>query len=281
MILIADSGSTKTDWSLLDGDNVVNVSTQGINPFLQDEKAVCDVLHDELLPQLKGEGRAACCYFYGAGCTPEKSPVVAKALSQVLSPDVCEVQSDLLGAARALCGRTEGIACILGTGSNSCYYDGRVIARQVSPLGYILGDEGSAAYIGKRLVGNCLKRQFSDSLCDLFFEETHLDGPAIINKVYREPLPNRFLGQVSQFCQHHIDIPEMESFIVDCMTEFFIRNVCGYHRPELPVNFVGSIAFVYKAQLEKAAGLCHLEIGTVLRAPMQSLIEYHKNEWRG
>lgn len=276
MILIADSGSTKTDWCLLGDNTCNNVSTQGINPFLQGEAMIFDILHDELLPQLEGKGRVNCCYFYGAGCTPEKSPIVSAALMNVLSLDMCEVQSDLLGAARALCGRNEGIACILGTGSNSCYYDGSDIVRQVSPLGYILGDEGGAAYIGKRLVGNCLKRQFSDSLCDLFFEETHLDGPTIINKVYREPLPNRFLGQVSQFCQQHLDNDEIELFIIDCFMEFFRRNVISYARPELPVNFVGSIAHVYRIQLEKAASQCGLTVGTILRAPMPGLIEYHK-----
>ena len=279
MRLIADSGSTKTDWCLTNvqcsGPTAV-CATQGINPFHQSSSDIRQILTSELVPQLPPQAVVDEICFYGAGCTKEKSVIVAEALRAIfaLCPHIF-VGSDMLGAARALCQHEAGIACILGTGANSCYYDGTDIVSNVSPLGYILGDEGSAAYIGKRLVGDVLKCQFSPEVCDLFFQETHLDGPSIINKVYREPMPNRFLGQTSQFCQHHRDNPEIHRFLLDCFTQFFIRNVKNYHRDDLPIHFVGSIAAVYEAELRDAATSLGLSIGKIIKAPLEGLLAYH------
>ena len=280
MRLIADSGSTKTDWCLsspFKGDGRGSVfSTQGINPFHQSETTIHDILSNELVPQLPQQAVVDEICFYGAGCTKEKSVIVTEALKAVF-PTATRifVGSDMLGAARALCQHEAGIACILGTGANSCLYDGTDIVNNVSPLGYILGDEGSAAYIGKRLVGDILKCQFSPDVCQLFFDETHLDGPTIVNKVYREPMPNRFLGQTSQFCQHHRDNPEIHHFLLDCFTQFFVRNVKNYHRDDLPIHFVGSIAMVYEAELREAAQALGLTIGRIIKAPLEGLLAYH------
>ena len=280
MRLIADSGSTKTDWCLsspFKGDGRGSVfSTQGINPFHQSETTIHDILSNELVPQLPQQAVVDEICFYGAGCTKEKSVIVTEALNTVF-PTATRifVGSDILGAARALCQHEAGIACILGTGANSCLYDGTDIINNVSPLGYILGDEGSAAYIGKRLVGDILKCQFSPDVCQLFFDETHLDGPTIVNKVYREPMPNRFLGQTSQFCQHHRDNPEIHHFLLDCFTQFFVRNVKNYHRDDLPIHFVGSIAMVYEAELREAAQALGLTVGRIIKAPLERLITYH------
>ena len=276
MILIADSGSTKTDWCYIDTDHELRFVTQGINPVLQTEEAISRIISEELLPQMCG-----CCllsiYFYGAGCTKEKREIVSQTLQKAF-PQVqkIEVNSDLLGAARALCGREEGIACILGTGSNSCYYNGTEIIAQTSPLGYILGDEGGAAYIGKRLIGNCLKHQFSDLTCELFFQETSLTLTNIIDKVYKQPMPNRFLGEISQFCQHHLDIAEVREFVVDCFCEFIIRNIDYYHSGNPKINCVGSIAYVYRSEFEEAAKKCGYELGKVIKAPIDELIKYHR-----
>ena len=276
MRLIADSGSTKTDWCWAGGGQAQVCSTQGINPFHQSEVVILDILSRELVPQLPSQAVVDEICFYGAGCTKEKSGIVAEALKTVFpSATHLFVGSDMLGAARAVCQHEEGIACILGTGANSCLYDGTDIVSNVSPLGYILGDEGSAAYIGKRLVGDVLKCQFSAEVCDLFFQETHLDGPTIINKVYREPMPNRFLGQTSQFCQHHRDNPEIHRFLIDCFTQFFVRNVKNYHRDDLPIHFVGSIAAVYEAELRDAATSLGLSIGKIIKAPLEGLLAYH------
>lgn len=281
MRLIADSGSTKTDWCLTNvqcsGPTAV-CATQGINPFHQSSSDIRQILTSELVPQLPPQAVVDEICFYGAGCTKEKSVIVAEALRDAFTscPRIF-VGSDMLGAARALCQHEAGIACILGTGANSCYYDGTDIVSNVSPLGYILGDEGSAAYIGKRLVGDVLKCQFSPEVCDLFFQETHLDGPSIINKVYREPMPNRFLGQTSQFCQHHRDNPEIHRFLLDCFTQFFIRNVKNYHRDDLPIHFVGSIAMVYEAELRAAATSLGLTVGRIIKAPLEGLVTYHNS----
>lgn len=276
MRLIADSGSTKTDWCWAGGGQAQVCATQGINPFHQSEVVILDILSCELVPQLPSQAVVDEICFYGAGCTKEKSGIVAEALKTVFpSATHLFVGSDMLGAARAVCQHEEGIACILGTGANSCLYDGTDIVSNVSPLGYILGDEGSAAYIGKRLVGDVLKCQFSAEVCDLFFQETHLDGPTIINKVYREPMPNRFLGQTSQFCQHHRDNPEIHRFLINCFTQFFVRNVKNYHRDDLPIHFVGSIAAVYEAELRDASSSLGLSIGKIIKAPLEGLLAYH------
>lgn len=287
MFLIADSGSTKTAWCLIHGQNVKLVSTQGINPFQLEEEAISAILTNELITQLEQYGQCIAAnpvaeleavYFYGAGCTKEKSPVVATAIRKTFNNQArILVESDMMGAAKGLCGDAPGIVCILGTGSNSCYYDGEQIVDNVSPLGFILGDEGSGAYIGKRLVGNCLKKQFPEEICKLFEEETKLSTPAIIQKVYRETMPNRFLASLSPFCARHRDIPEIHDFLIDCFTQFFMRNVNLYHCPELPVHFVGSIAWFYHSELKEAAEQLGFKIGTVLQNPLEGLINYHSS----
>ena len=216
MILIADSGATKTDWCL--GEKTTDarvIQTQGINPFHQSAEHIYKVLTEELLPQLGEENHITHIHFYGAGCTPEKSVIVKEQL-QALSLDAdIDVQSDLLGAARSLCGKEQGIACILGTGSNSCLYDGEKIIANVSPLGYILGDEGSGAVLGKRLVGDCLKHQLPEHICQAFLNETGLTPADIINKVYRQPQANRFLASLTPFLSAHREEPEIHDLLID------------------------------------------------------------------
>ena len=276
MTLVADSGSTKTAWCLTDGEHHELLMTQGINPFQQNEKEIVKLLREELLSSLPLQQNVIQVYFYGAGCTAEKSTVVASALRQILTSEAkIFVGSDMLGAARSLCGDAPGIVCILGTGSNSCYYDGVEIVDNVSPLGYILGDEGSGAYIGKRLVGNVLKRQFSDTVCRLFLEETKLTTSTVVQKVYREPLPNRFLASLSPFCARHRDMDEIHDFLIDCFSDFFTRNVNLYEIPELPVNFVGSVAWYYREELCETAQRLGYRMGNVMQAPLEGLVNYH------
>ncbi len=277
MRLIADSGSTKTDWDVTDGSDHWTLTTQGINPYHQSVETIDEIINNELLPHLpQTEASRHELFFYGAGCTADASPLLAACLHRFFGDDtVVEVGSDMLGAARALCQHEEGVACILGTGANSCYYDGTAVVENVSPLGYILGDEGSGAYIGKRLVGDVLKRQFSSPVCDLFYEETGLDAPIIINKVYRQPMANRFLGGVSRFCGNHRDNEEIHLFLVDCFRQFFIRNVSNYKRQSLPVHFVGSVAWGYQTELSEAASLLGFHVGNIARSPMDGLKAFH------
>jgi N-acetylglucosamine kinase-like BadF-type ATPase len=273
MKLIADSGSTKTDWCVLDVEDKVRsrVSTQGINPFHMSEDTVLGVLRNELLLHL---GTLISSVdeieFYGAGCTVAKIPVMQRLLSDVFpSARKVIVGSDMLGAAKALLGNKEGIACILGTGANSCLYDGEKIIANVSPMGYILGDEGSGAVLGKTFINELYKGGHSDFI-NVFEKETGLTQADIIQKVYREPLPNRFLASLSKFIGAHIAEEQwIEDMVVDCFRDFFRKNVRHYNRKDLSVSFVGSVAYYYKAQLEKAAEIEGFVIGKVLKSPLQ------------
>lgn len=265
MKLIADSGSTKTDWRL-DG----LFTTQGINPFHMSEDTILDILRNELLPQL---GAASSSIeeieFYGAGCTVAKIPVMKALLSEVFpSARNIVVGSDMLGAAKALLGNKEGIACILGTGANSCLYDGEKIISNVSPMGYILGDEGSGAVLGKTFINELYKGGHPDFI-NVFEKETDMTQADIIQKVYREAMPNRFLASLSKFIGAHLAEEQwIEDMVVGCFRDFFRKNVRHYNRKDLSVSFVGSVAYYYKAQLQKAAEIEGYTIGKILRSPL-------------
>ncbi len=279
MTLVADSGSTKTAWCLTEAPTHI-IHTQGINPFQQNEEEIRAVLENELLPTLGSAATSiTAIHFYGAGCTPEKAPIVKAALKAIFTSSThIDVESDMLGAARGLCGHQAGIVCILGTGSNSCYYDGRELHSGIPALGYILGDEGSGAYIGKRLVGDIFKQQLPEDLRALFFEETHETQATIIQKVYRTPLPNRFLASFSPFCARHREHPAIHAFLLDCFGQFFRRNIlpAPWHDALSTINFVGSIAHHYRDELTEAAHLHGYTVGTILQAPLEGLVAYHR-----
>lgn len=278
MILIADCGSTKTDWCFTEGGETVRrVFTGGMNAVLLTEDEIRQKIADELLPQTEGL-MPDVVYFYGAGClAPEICGNVARAIAQNFpSAKTIEVYTDLLAAARALCGRQPGIACIMGTGSNSCYYDGEKICDNVSPLGYILGDEGSGAVLGKLLVGDVLKRQLPEALCEKFLTQYGLDRLSIITRVYKEPAANRFLASLSPFLLENISEPAVRNLVLTSFKAFFRRNVLNYKAAAaLPVSFVGSIAWHYRPLLEDAAAACGLSVGTILKSPMEGLVAYH------
>ena len=280
MLLIADSGSTKTDWCLCNQGAVLqNIQTQGINPYHQTEEAIEEVLREELLPQFEAQSSQLHITFYGSGCANETAcNRIKEALFKVLGTKDVTIHSDLLGAARALCGHEEGIACVLGTGSNSCLYNGKEITANIPPLGYILGDEGSSAVLGRRLVGDCLKNQLPEPLRDEFLAEYNLTQEIILEKVYRQPLANRFLASLTPFLSKHREVPEVHKLLVESFTDFFVRNVKQYRRPWLPIHFVGSIANAFPAELKEAAESLGMELGTILQSPMEGLIKYHSKE---
>ena len=282
MILIADSGSTKTDWCLCNqGTILCNIQTQGINPYHQSEEAIEAVLREELLPQLTQHSafniqNTIDIVFYGSGCANENAcNRIKKAIHKVVETKDITVHSDLLGAARALCGHEEGIACVLGTGSNSCLYNGKEITANTPPLGYILGDEGSSAVLGRRLVGDCLKNQLPEAIRDEFLTEYGLTQEIILEKVYRQPLANRFLASLTPFLSKHREVPEVHNLLVESFVAFFVRNVKQYRRPWLPIHFVGSIANAFAPELKEAAESLGMELGTIMRSPMEGLIKYH------
>ncbi|MBR5846274.1 MAG: ATPase [Bacteroidaceae bacterium] len=284
MILIADSGSTKTDWCLCKkGAIVANIQTQGINPYHQSEEAIEEVLREELLPKLAHDSKQApnnpsSIVFYGAGCANETAcNRIKEAIYKVLGITNATIHSDLLGAARALCGHEEGIACVLGTGSNSCLFNGTDIIANTPPLGYILGDEGSSAVLGRRLVGDCLKNQLPEAIRDEFLAEYQLTQEIILEKVYRQPLANRFLASLTPFLSKHKEVPEVHKLLVDSFVDFFVRNVKQYRRPWLPIHFVGSIANAFATELKEAAESLGMELGTIMQSPMEGLVRYHSD----
>ena len=278
MILIADSGSTKTDWSVVEkGKFVKSVFSKGINPFFQTEQEIADELTASLLPELNGYSIQSV-VFYGAGCTPEKQPVIKNVISRLLSVEDVEVNTDLLAAIHGVCGKEAGIVCILGTGSNSCFYDGKKIVSNVSPLGFILGDEGSGAVLGKLLVGDILKNQLSDQLKEKFFKQFNLTMPEIIDRVYRKPFPNRFLAGFSPFLAENINEPQVRAIVEGSFRSFFKRNVMQYDYQNYPVHSVGSVAFYYEEIIRSVAAECGIQVGRIMRQPMEGLISYHSEK---
>ena len=278
MILIADSGSTKTDWAVVDdGRMVASMATQGINPFHQDTDNIAAVIETELLPKM-GDIYPEEIYFYGSGCREDKVEMMCSILGRAFPHCArIEAQGDLLAAARAVCGANEGIACIMGTGANSCLYDGKRVVENTPPLGYILGDEGSGAVLGKLFVNALFKGQLPESLKDEWLAETGLSLNIIINKVYREPLANRFLASTSKFIRQHLEVKQLEEMVVDNFREHFRRNVNRYGRKDLPVGAIGSVAYYYHEQLEKAAMAEGYSLGKVMRSPMDGLMRYHSS----
>lgn len=274
MILIADSGSTKTDWCVVEqGHLVQQVLTKGMNPFFQSAEEIQTEIREVLLPQLQNTIQAV--YFYGAGCIFDKVEMVRTAIETEMNVPV-SVHSDLLGAARGLCGHQAGIACILGTGSNSCFYNGQDIVNNVSPLGFILGDEGSGAVLGKLLVGDVLKNQLSEGLKEKFLEQFQLTPAEIIDRVYRKPFPNRFLAGLSPFLLQNIEQVEVRDIVLRAFRDFLKRNVMQYDYQQYKVHLIGSIAYHYRTVLEEVADELGLQLGKILQSPMQGLIEYHK-----
>lgn len=275
MKLIADSGSTKTDWTLVGPQPCSAFHTQGLNPYHLAPQAISGVLREELLPQLRvGEVGSVC--FYGSGVSPEMAPKMEALLREVFSEaETVEAHSDLLGAARALCGAGEGIACILGTGANSCLYDGERIVRNTPALGYILGDEGSGAVLGRTFLNALYKGVLSKEIMLDFERATGLTMATVIDRVYRQPMANRFLASLSEFIHARLDDDGVHRLVVGCFEAFFARNIVPYGRRDLPVSFVGSIAYYYQAQLLEAADRQQFQLGAVVKSPLEGLVRYH------
>ncbi len=277
MKLIADCGSTKIEWCLVDNGNVVERwFSPGVNALMQTEEEMRSQFQETVSPVI-GEREVSHIYFYGAGCvSPEVCGSVRRALADTVAAGEIEVDSDMLAVARALCQHEKGIACIMGTGSNSCVYDGTKIIDAVSPLGYILGDEGSGAVLGKILVGDVLKRQLPEELCQKFLEKYDLDRIKIINRVYREPRANAFLASLTPFLLENIEEPSIHRLVLNAFKLFFVRNISNYaDYKSLKIHFVGSIGYYYREVLEEAAAAVDCLIGKVVVSPMDGLIKYH------
>lgn len=278
MILIADGGSTKTEWRAIEGGkSVASIFSAGINPyFLTVEEIYQLIRHD--LETLSGSMPEKI-WFYGTGCNSDaKNGKVREALATLFPGSNIFIGSDLLGAARSLCQYKPGIACIMGTGSNSCYYDGTRIVSNVSPLGYILGDEGGGAVLGKKLLSAVLKKQVPAEVIEAFFETYKMSPADILDRVYMKPFPNRFLGQFAKFISANIEFPELREIITNSFEDFILKNILQYpESKEYPVNFTGSISFYFKSFLEERLSSNGLKTGKITLSPADDLVRYHIN----
>jgi glucosamine kinase len=276
--LIADSGSTKTDWCLLrTGKRPVRFSTQGINPYLQSKDAIKEMLLSEL-PWDNTKYKADHMAYFGAGAAnPEKQLFLHDILKAHFGIKKVEVQGDMMAAARALCGKEKGVVCILGTGSASCYYNGKVIKDQSPSLGFIAGDEGGGNYMGKRILQYYAYGTFDDELRMSFEMRFGDDMKKIINTLYHQPNPNRYLASFVTLLKENRGHYMVENIIEDCLNDFFHTSILKHRNTwNLPLYFSGSVAFEFKDLLGSLCQQYELEIGQVIKSPMDGLIKYYK-----
>jgi glucosamine kinase len=275
--LISDCGATKSEWSLLEGSKKKTVFTQGISPYFLDIEQIIGLLNKELKPKLKNV-KVDEVHYYGTGCAnPNNAKSVKKAVSQVFEKAKVEVNHDLMAAARALCGKEKGIACILGTGSNSCYYDGKKIVKNSPGLGYVLGDEGSGAYLGKKVIQYYLYGTFDEGLRARFDAAFVTNASEILENVYKKPLPNRYLAGYCRFLAENRGHYMIENIIEDGLNDFFFNHLCKYKETwNLPVNFTGGVAFGFQDVLQQLCNSYEFEMGKVMKNPMEGLIEFHR-----
>lgn len=283
--LIVDSGSTKTSWCFAflpntkSADGARTVTTEGLNPAVMSAEEVEEKIAKALNHCLQSLSISAAdvenVFFYGAGCIAGRAGVVSESISSILVDARIYVADDLLGAARALCGHKAGIACILGTGSNSCLYDGKNIVAHTPALGYVLGDEGSGAVLGRKFLNAVLKQTLPENIRKRFLQESGLDMAEVINRVYRSPAPNRFLASMSKYIHGYLDEKEVRDIVIGNFEDFIRNNILAYGDKFRTINVVGSIAYHYKEQLTEAASRNGFQIGKIIKSPIEGLIEYH------
>lgn len=277
MILIADSGATKTDWRMVDNYGVAEqVATAGINPQYLDTDKIYTIIAGGLLPHLKEKGPSVI-YYYGAGCSsPERNQRVESALRKAFPDPDIYVDHDLLGAARALCGHEPGIACILGTGSNTCLYDGKDIKDNVPSLGFLMGDEGSGAYLGKMLIRAYLYRELPDELAQSLKNTYNLTKDGILDSTYNSDMPSTYLATFARFIHEKRKHPVIHAMIYENFSKFFEHHVCKYDNfTNLPIHFVGSIAYHFSDTLKQVVKKYGANIGRIITSPSEGLIQYH------
>jgi N-acetylglucosamine kinase-like BadF-type ATPase len=275
--LIADSGSTKTEWCLLGKRQKKTVLTAGISPYFLSTSQIIGLLNEQLTSQINPLTVDEI-HYYGTGTkNPDNRTSLRKALKAVFPSAKVQVETDILGAARALCKKEKGIACILGTGSNSCYYNGSKIARNSPGLGYVLGDEGSGASLGKKVIQYYLYNTFDEELRARFDAKYVTTPQEILDNVYKKPLPNRYLASFALFLAENRGHYMIENIIEDGLNDFFFQHVCKYGESwKYPIHFVGSIAHGFQDVIRDMAASYGLETGSILQAPMDGLVAFHR-----
>ena len=276
-ILIADSGSTKTEWCLLHNGRKKTIFTAGLSPYFLSQEQVTDIIAKEVAPKTK-HADVEEIYFYGTGCSNlQNVKLITKAIKSVYPSSKISVDHDLMGAAKSLCGDEKGIACILGTGSNSCYYNGKKIVKNNPGLGYVLGDEGSGAYLGKKVIQYYMYKTFDEDLNARFENKYKITGNDILDAVYKQPLPNAYLASFVGFLSENRGHYMIENIIEDGINDFFFNHIYKYSQSwSLPIHFTGGVAYEFRDVL---AELCHsyeLQLGKIIKNPMVGLLDYHR-----
>ncbi|HSK12099.1 MAG TPA: hypothetical protein VK907_02735 [Phnomibacter sp.] len=278
MILIADSGATKAAWCLVGGKRKLEVKTQGISPYYFTSEQVTHVLLQELAPSIKGKAIDEI-HFYGTGCaTAAMQQVVKKGIKNAFpKAGKISVASDMMGAARALCGTSKGVVCILGTGSNSCVYNGKRITKNNPAPGFILGDEGSGAYLGRKVLQHFIYNTFDEELMHRFNLKYKTDYRTILDHVYKQPWPNRYMAGFTTFLSENRGHYMIENILEDGLSDFFMTHLYKYTETwSSPINFVGSIAWHFRDKLQEICASFELQLGKILQAPIDGLADFHK-----
>ncbi len=275
MIIVADSGSSKTDWMVYSPTEIQSFSTQGINPYFLNAQ---DIL--KILSKNKGLGIIADkvkeVYFFGAGCSsPDKHETVSNGLSSFFTKAFVSVDHDLIGSAYATCGDQEGLACILGTGSNICYFDGYNLHSGNHGLGYVLGDEGAGTYFGRKVLVSYLYGTMPEDLRGSFASNFEVNKDIVINNIYQKPFPNSYLAAFSRFMINNKSHPFIQQMLKDGFQEFIDTNVKDYKMYKtIPCNFVGSIAFYYQDELREVCAKNQISVGKIIQKPIEGIFEY-------
>jgi glucosamine kinase len=279
MILIADSGGSKTDWSVLDQGNLIaSISTAGLNPYFVDQAIVAQAITEELLPAIPDPENISQVFFYGAGCSgDDQKEIIRMGLKKHFSHSDIEVFSDMIGAARALCGRDAGIVAILGTGSNSCVFENDTITARAHSLGYVLGDEGGGSDLGKRLLRAYFYSEISTELRKKFEARYGSSEEKILEQIYKKPYPNRYLASFVPFIAENLSA-ETTDLVRASFASFISQHILKYPdaKRTLPVSATGSVAHVFSDIFTEELKKNNLKAGKILKSPMQGLIDYHR-----
>lgn len=278
MFLLIESGSTKTDWVVMDKGSVICTSkTMGMNPFLCSHEDYHKIINDDLkLDVEKNEIKQIA--FYGAGVKDSsKAQYLGKSLKKYFTQAKVSVNSDMLGAAISVCGTQKGVCCILGTGSNSAYYNGEKISKQLPSLGYILGDEGSGSHLGKKVLQYYFYKTFDEQLSEAFHNKYGDNLTEILDHIYKCPFPNRYLASYALFLSEHRGHYMVENIIEDSLIEFHQKHVLKYRESwKHPIHFIGSIADAFKDVILSLHTSYGLETGIIAKSPLDGLIAYYK-----
>ncbi len=274
--LIADSGATKCEWRLIQDGQVQTIKTTGLSPYFLSGEKIAGVLQTELLANMPAVPVSKVA-FYGAGLgNPDNVKLIKALLHKTFAEATITVTHDLMAAVHATAGRQRGVVAILGTGSNSCYYNGKKIMKNSPGLGYVLGDEGSGAYLGKKVIQYYLYHTFDEDLRARFDAAFTVTPKNILESVYNGPMPSRYLASYALFLAQNRGHYMIENIVEDGLNDFFFQHLCKYTESwKLPIHFAGSVAYGFKDVIANLCGVYEFELGAIVQSPMEGLLRYH------